>query len=394
MMMAGGRFPIPSVNARTRLPDSGTLAAVTGKATRGERAAGYAGGMSSDRPLLDTRRAVRQALRGMRGEAEKLVLVALSGGADSLALAAALAYEAPRAGIRAGALVVDHGLQASSHAVAAAAAAQAEALGLAPVIVRRVTVEAAAGGPEAAARQARYGAFVEAAVAYAASAILTAHTRSDQAEQVLLGLARGSGIRSLAGIPRQRRLTDDCVVIRPFLAPDPEITRETTMAACARLGLAAWQDPHNADPQYARVRARERVLPLLEMELGPGVAAALARTADLAAEDSAALDALAAEAGERARVVDPSDPGLVALDVAALSALPAALRNRVIRQLADTHFAAHLGREHTATVAALVTGWRGQGPITVPGIRVAREGARLIFRANAAAPGSQRLPAE
>src|SRR5690606_16509861 len=191
-----------------------------------------------------------------------LVLVALSGGADSLALAAATAFEAPRAGIRAGAIVVDHGLQEGSDAVAARAAEQARTLGLEPVLVTRVEV-GTAGGPEAAAREARYAAILAAVTETGASAALLAHTPDDQAETVLLGLARGSGGASLMGMD-----ADAGTLRRPLLG----IRRATTRQACLDEGLEPWHDPHNLDPTYARVRVRERVLPVLEAELGPGVA--------------------------------------------------------------------------------------------------------------------------
>ncbi|MCW2287155.1 tRNA(Ile)-lysidine synthase [Leucobacter luti] len=352
--------------------------------------------MHRDLPLLDTRRAVRRVLRGLEwngGGEPPLALVALSGGADSLALAAALAYEAPRVGIRAGAVIVDHGLQEGSAAVAAQAADGAIELGLAPVLVRRVFVPTlggepgagpgvSGGGPENAAREARYAALATAATELGASWMLTAHTRSDQAEQVLLGLARGSGTRSVAGIPEERPLTANCTLLRPFLAREPEITRETTVAACALQQLRPWQDPHNSDPAYTRVRVRDRVLPVLEAELGPGVAAALARTADLAAEDAAALDELACAALERLRIT--ADP--VTLDIDGLAALPSALRNRVIRRAARADFGAQLGRAHTATVAALVTDWRGQGPAFVPGLTITREAGALVFRVQRGSP--------
>src|SRR5690606_18777145 len=120
-------------------------------------------------------------------DAGAVVLVGLSGGADSLALLAAACFEAPRAGLRCGAVVVDHGLQAGSDQVAATAAGQARRLGADPVEVCRVRV-AAGGGPEAAARKARRTALREAAERHDAAAVLLAHTRDDQAETVLLGL--------------------------------------------------------------------------------------------------------------------------------------------------------------------------------------------------------------
>ncbi len=384
------------------------------------------------RGVLDTRRSVRAALDALTAAVAAderreprvrqepgpapLVLVALSGGADSLALAAAAGYEAGCAGIRAGAVVVDHGLQQGSAEVAARAGEQARALGLDPVLVRRVDVRQAsagrasrrsadggdpdplvaprrpAGGPEAEAREARYAAFAEVAAETGAVAILTAHTRDDQAEQVLLALARGSGTRSLAGIPLQRPLADGTLILRPFLASGsgaPEVTRETTETACGEQGLEPWRDPHNSDPAYTRVRVRERVLPLLERELASGIAGALARTADLAREDADALDALAAALAERCvsragRSTDGTSE--VEIAVAALVDQPAALRNRVIRRVADREFGAHLGRDHTLAIAALITDWRGQGPLHVPGLRVSRAGGSLVLARQLGSP--------
>lgn len=312
-----------------------------------------------------------------------LVLVALSGGADSLALAAAAAHEGRAARLRVGAVVVDHGLQRGSAEVAERAADQARGLGLDPVLVRRVEV-ALHGGPEGAARESRYLALAEAAAETGAAALLLAHTRDDQAEQVLLALARGSGTRSLAGIPPERPVAG-ALVLRPFLDERAGVTRSTTEAACAELGLEPWHDPHNADRAFARVRARERALPVLEAELGPGIAAALARTADLAREDADALDALAAELVASA-VLAAGDPAMrsaaerVEVPVAPLAAAHAAIRHRAIRRIASAHFGAHLTREHTIAIAALVVDWRGQGPIHAPGITVSRAGAALVFQ--------------
>ncbi|MBK0417779.1 tRNA lysidine(34) synthetase TilS [Leucobacter sp. CSA1] len=321
-----------------------------------------------------TRRAVREALAGAGsapGAGEGLVLVALSGGADSLALAAAVAFEAPRLGLEAGAAIVDHGLQPDSAGVSEEAAAAARGLGLDPVTVERVSVPGnSEAGPEGAAREARYAALEGVRSGLGARLILTAHTRDDQAEQVLLALARGSGARSLAGIPRRRG-----PILRPFL----ELDRSTTEAACAAQGLSPWRDPHNSDAGYARVRVRDRILPVLEAELGPGIAAALARTAELAREDAEAFDDMVAETIEE--IVEPAEAG-IAVSVAALAANPAALRHRLIRAVAAAEFGSHLSREHTLAISALVTDWRGQGPIHVPGISVARSGGLIVFTAH------------
>ncbi|KUF06450.1 tRNA lysidine(34) synthetase TilS [Leucobacter sp. G161] len=345
---------------------------------------------------MQVRLAVRRALDGLPGTAgpSPLLLVGLSGGADSLALAAALAAEAPRLAVRAGALVIDHGLQPGSAATAERAAHTARSLGLEPVVVRRVEV-GSGGGPESAARDARYAAFAEIAHETGASAILTAHTRDDQAEQVLLALARGSGTRSIAGIPARRSLGEGVTLVRPLVGADPEVGRVTTAAACRELGLSVWDDPHNSDRTYARVRVREVLLPVLVEELGPGVRAGLARSADLAREDAAALDAwattVAAELTHAADARVEQQPGAAPLTIDAtgierLAGLPAAVRQRVIHGIAAARYGASLSREHTLAVARLVTHWRGQGPVFVPGIRVTRTRNGLTFARQLGSP--------
>ena len=305
-----------------------------------------------------------------------LVLVALSGGPDSLALAAATAFEAPRAGRRAGAVIVDHGLQADSDAVAERAAAQARDLGLDPVRIERVTVSGE-GGPEAAARAARYAALEKAVTDTNAAAVLLGHTLDDQAETVLLGLARGSGAGSLKGMDEVNG-----IYRRPLLG----IRRATTVQFCADASLTPWSDPHNAEPAFARVRVRERVLPVLEQELGPGVAEALARTADQLREDAAALDHFAEEVAEE--LVEHAEAGL-SLPVRALAANPPALRQRIIRLAVLGEFHVSLSRTQTLEVARLVTDWHGQGSVHLPGVRVEREADLLLF--TAAAPGPDAL---
>lgn len=302
--------------------------------------------------IAATRVAVRQAL----GQVEAihqggLVLVACSGGADSLALAAAVAFEAPRTGLCAGAVIVDHGLQEGSSAVAGRAADQCRSLGLKPVEVATVQVASSGSGPEARARDARYQAFEDVAERHGAVAVLLGHTRDDQAEQVLLGLARGSGSRSLSGMPVRRGR-----YVRPLLA----VARTTTVAACEAAGLTAWVDPHNSDPSYARVRARA-LLPLLEEELGRGTVAALARSADLMRDDADALDDLAADAREEL------GPGPI--DAVVLLTLPRAIRTRVWRLLALEAGCppGALVASHVESLDTLLTGWRGQGPIDLPG---------------------------
>ncbi len=340
--------------------------------------------------IADVRRAVREALIGLGvgiadssgsggsgGDADgagALVLVALSGGADSLALAAATAFEAPRAGLRAGAVVVDHQLQEGSAEVAERAAAQARELGLDPVLVRRVLV-GGAGGPEAAARDVRYQAAVAVASETGAHAVMLGHTLDDQAETVLLGLARGSGAGSLSGMsPISVGAGGALAYVRPLLG----IRRATTLQFCTDSGLEPWHDPQNLDDTFARVRVREKVLPVLEREIGPGIAEALARTAELAREDSEALDFFAHEQAEE--LADHAEAGL-SLSIKGLANNPAALRQRIIRLAVAAEFGVSLSRTHTLDVARLVTEWHGQGPLHLPGVRVVRQGGLIVFSA-------------
>jgi len=296
-----------------------------------------------------TRVAVRRELARIKPGG--LVLVACSGGADSLALAAAVAFEAPRTGLNAGAVIVDHGLQEGSPAVADHGAEQCRRLGLDPVEVVTVQVASEGGGPEGQARDARYAAFEEVAERLGAAVVMLGHTRDDQAEQVLLGLARGSGARSLSGMPARRG---------PYARPLLGVPRAITTAACKAAGLTAWVDPHNSDPAYGRVRARA-LLPLLETELGPGAVAALARSADLLREDADALDDLAARARD--------EIGQGPAEATVLMTMPRAIRTRVLRLLAIEAGCppGALVATHVDALDRLVTGWRGQGPVDLPG---------------------------
>lgn len=313
-----------------------------------------------------TRVAVRRWLRGAGLPDDALVLVACSGGADSLALAAAVAHLAHREAVRAGAVIVDHGLQDGSAQVATRTAELLEGLGLRAEVVR-VQVEGTAAGPEADARRERYAALAAVAGRLGAAAVLLGHTQDDQAEQVLLGLVRGSGARSLSGMPPQRALGDSVVLGRPLLG----VTREQTRQACADQGLEPWADPHNEDPRFARVRAR-RALADLEADLGPGLVRGLARTATLLRDDVVALE----QAAETA-YLELGDPPW---EVGRLAELPRALRTRLWRRLALGLGSpgTDLTSEHLLAVDTLVTAWRGQGPLHLPGgVRALREGDRV-----------------
>jgi tRNA(Ile)-lysidine synthase len=314
--------------------------------------------------VAEIRRAVRLAVADL--SPGDLVLVACSGGTDSLALACATAFAVPRLGLRFGALTVDHRLQQGSDERARRVADLLVNRGFDPVEVLTVSV-GDVGGPEAAARTARYAALDEAAKRLGAAAVLLGHTRDDQAETVLLGLARGSGARSLAGMP---------AAFRHYRRPLLDVSRATTAAACRAEAVEPWDDPHNADFTYTRARVRHAALPALSDALGPGIPEALARTAKQLRDDTEALDHWADEEFAASRT------GVGEISVAALTRLPAAIRRRVIRlaALAAGCPAGTLASVHIEAVDALITGWRGQGPLQLPGpVIVRRRQGRLLF---------------
>ena len=321
--------------------------------------------------VADVRRAVRDALDGL--SPGSVVLVAASGGADSMALAAATVFVSARLGLRPYAVVVDHQLQTGSASVAQRAADQLSKLGYEHVTVSAVTVDGA-GGPEAAARSARYAAIDAEADDVEAEVILLGHTLDDQAESVLLGLARGSGAGSIKGMADSTGLYR-----RPFL----NIRRAQTRQACIEMSLEVWDDPHNEVEAFTRVRVRKQVMPVLESELGPGVAESLARTARLLQADDAALHAWADEV--RAKAALATDAGL-ALDVRVLNEVPRAVRLRVIRAaLLELGVpGGDLRASHLSDVDALVSRWKGQGEVHLPGsIGASRSYGRLqIARAH------------
>ncbi|MDP2013509.1 MAG: tRNA lysidine(34) synthetase TilS [Actinomycetota bacterium] len=319
---------------------------------------------------LEVRKAVQLGLRDLqRGS---VVLVACSGGPDSLALAAAAAFVGRSLGLTVGAVVVDHQLQESSHQVAHAAQEACIAFDLDPVVIARVDV-GSDGGPEAAARTARYEALNAVAVKMQAVAVLLGHTRDDQAETVLLRLARGSGTRSIAAMRPVAGL-----LRRPLLHLSRELVRASAKQECEALGLKAWEDPHNDEERFARVRLRT-ALDQLQSALGPGLATGLARSAELAADDADALDAWA-----QAAFVDLvvfSDDRLE-IDILEFAQLPVAIRTRIIRRMCIDLGAVpeDVTRAQVLAVDALVDNWHGQGAVSLPGrVSARREYGRLVL---------------
>lgn len=301
---------------------------------------------------------VTQAVRAV--VADRPLVVAVSGGADSLALALGVRQVAVERGLVYAAATVDHQLQPGSAQQTAAVTAQLEEVGYTDVISCAVDVVARAG-PEADARAARYAALDRAAAVRDADLML-GHSLDDQAETVLLGLTRGSGGRSLAGMPVRSGHR-----VRPLLS----VRRETTRQACHECGLSVWDDPLNIESRFTRVRIRQTVLPVLEAELGPGIAGALARTAGLVRDDTELLDRLAGDVLASAR-----DGGV--LNCAALAAAEPALRGRAVKMWLAESGAPQTSYEQVRAVERLVADWHGQGPVQMPGLIVSRRSGRLI----------------
>lgn len=316
--------------------------------------------MAETTPLYQIRLAVRSELEDIA--AGDSVLVAASGGADSSALAAALLLECKTKSIKVIALIIDHGLQKNSADVTHETKRTLTKIGYENIEIRRVSVEIT-DGLEASARRARYQALNDVANSHNAVAVFLGHTKDDQAETVLLGLSRGSGSRSLSGMAAR---------VDRYRRPLLSITRAQTEAACEEAGIKFWQDPHNQSMEFTRVRVREVVLPTMEKEIGPGISDALARSAKLLRDDADALDYLSDEIFSK---LEPAS-----LEISKLESQPRAIRTRILRKAIYLAGAPQgsLSAEHIEPVEALITAWKGQGPISLPGgVTVARISGRL-----------------
>lgn len=321
-----------------------------------------------------------------------LVLVACSGGRDSMALAAVSHIVCTSMGVRCGAVIVDHGLQEGSERVAGEAADRCRALGLGPVIVRNATVQARGEGLEAAARQARYNELCAAARESGAIAVLLAHTMDDQAETVLIGLLRSRGVDALAGMP-QVFTRSGVTFARPLLT----LTRAETTGICEDLGVEYWDDPTNGDAvdgelpnDYPlRSRVRHDLLPAIERFAGFNVTRHFAESARLARMDKEYLDQRSDEVmGEAVAAVDwPASSAAVSTDapracvagdtndsshgiglmisVKRIAREPEAIRLRVIAH-ALSQAGVNASAAQIAAIDRLVVDWHGQGGVSLP----------------------------
>lgn len=310
--------------------------------------------------IVSIRNAIRPYLEKL--EAGDTFLVAVSGGADSLALAYALVIESKNLALNAIAVTVDHQIQSNSGVQAAKVAEQLKEMGYGKVFIEKVVV-ASDSNIESNARDVRYQAIYKVAQEAKAEKVFLGHTFNDQAETVLLGLARGSGTRSLSGMSEANDL-----YLRPLLG----ITRSQTEQACIELGLEFWQDPHNFDTDFTRVRVRREVIPFLEEKLNPAISEALVRTAALARDDADALDQWAEREAAGLNLAD--------LDCAHLATLPRAITTRILRiaALSAGTTPGALTFEHVGAMEALISAWKGQGALGLPGgVKVERISGRL-----------------
>jgi len=319
------------------------------------------------------RLAVRQSLTTNTKSGQK-ILVAVSGGADSLALATATEFEARKLGIKFAAAVIDHGLQKDSDKVALRAKKQLIEIGFSEVVIRKVSV-GKVGGPEAAAREARYTALEIIRKELKATIVLLGHTQSDQAETVLLGLVRGSGPKSLSGMAERSG-----TLLRPLLG----IERAQTEQFCKDTGLKVWSDPQNKNEKFLRVLIRYQVLPFLELLLGGSVEKSLSRTAELLRQDGHHLDTLA---GKQFKKLATESAGAVKFDAKQVGKLPPAILGRVIKMAIDG-FGRESSSTHVQAVLDLILSWHGQKPLAIPGVRVVRKGNIITFSQTGANSGS------
>ena len=305
---------------------------------------------------------IRKAVKPWLSDSAQPVLFGCSGGADSMALAVALFIE--RSNTKVIPIVIDHGLQEGSAQITSQTIERLKQIGFTQVESARAQVTMT-DGLEASARRARYQLFNQFIETYQPKYFLLAHTLNDQAENVLLGLARGSGARSLSGMAVKNN-----IFVRPLL----KISREVTTTACSEAGIEIWSDPHNEDLRFTRVRVRKNLLPIIEDNLGPGITEALVRSADLLRDDADALDGFAAEYFNQA---DPFN-----LDVKELERLPKAITTRVLR-LAIYKAGApsgSLSAEHIAAAQALISDWHGQKEVSLPGnVKLLRNSGRITL---------------
>ena len=292
--------------------------------------------------------------------------VGCSGGADSSAILLGLStiYKNSNAK-KVHVVIVNHQLQEITDTVSLNTAKLAESYGFNAHIVP-VAINSTEGGAESAAREARYEAFNCMIQQYDIRAFLIGHTKNDQAEQVFLGMLRGSGTRSLSGIPEIRG-----IFIRPFLN---ELSRKDTQQVCVENEVDYWCDPHNDSLMYKRVAVR-KLIQETEKSAEQNIVDSLVRTAQISAEDAEALDFYANSA-----IQQLDKTGWLVKD---LQQFPQAVRKRAYRiKLASLNAKSDsLSFKIVAQIDNLITDWTGQGAVSVSNrITAQRENSKIVFK--------------
>lgn len=319
--------------------------------------------MKTNHYTMKVRNSLRKALEGLPDGSP--IGVGVSGGADSLALLLGLTtlYKGDKARL-VHVVTVDHGLQPVTAQVSERVAALAESYGF-HSHVERIVVDMNRNSLEDAARDARYEAFRKNIEEYNLGAFLIAHTKNDQAEQVLLGLLRGSGTKSVSGMPNSRD-----VFIRPLLT---SVSRGETKKVCVENNVEFWSDPENDSDDYSRVVIR-KLLHEISTKTGQDLIDPLVRTASIAKDDNDALEFYADNLYQSAQTADWS------VDV--LMTAPKAVRSRVLKKkILSLHVPSeNVTWEILQRVESLLSDWRGQGEVTLAcGHSVSRKNNRIIF---------------
>jgi tRNA(Ile)-lysidine synthase len=324
-------------------------------------------------------RAREQARRDRLISPGDRILIAVSGGADSVVLLHWLAGFAPSMRLRLYAFHLNHQLRADAGEDASFVEALGARLGVETLVERRDVrrlCRAAGWSLEDGARRIRYEALAQAAERLAASKVAVAHTADDQAETVLLRLLRGSGLTGLGGIPRQRPLGGHATVIRPLLG----VWRRDVLAYLKAHGLPHRQDPSNEDRAFLRNRIRHELLPHLEAEYHPRLREAMVQLAEQCRMDAAYLEAAAGRVHRR--LVKRAGPAEVAVTIDRFARLPQALQRQLVRQvvrqlrgtLQEFEF------RHWRDVAALFEGRHGLAVHLPGGLEWRRRGRTVVCR--------------
>ena len=300
-------------------------------------------------PPINLQNAVNNLLKDF--EPADNILVACSGGADSLALAWTSQVVTERIGLNLIAVIIDHQLIKESSQVAQDAKKKCEDFGIEKVVIKQIEVKDDNDGLEAAARKARYEAFEELVNEFNAKAVLLAHTQDDQAETMLMRLTRGSGAKSLSAMKE---------VSGKYLRPFLHIRKKELVNALEKENISYWQDPANTNYKFLRAKVRHELMPKLIEILGDSVIDSLDKTSELLKEDNEALDLIAQESYEKLNKE---------LNVEFLKEYPAAIRKRIIKiaALEAGVIPGPFSFEHIEAIDALVTNWRGQGNVDLPG---------------------------